>query len=134
MKVDLKEMQKEAERIIELERKLDSLHPFSEEDEKDLKQMADEGSPRMMFDYGVYLFRNAKTFEDMNVARSYLDKAKKDGNAYLLFRMSHFYACVNDQEESMSCLKRAAWRKHPIAIRMLKTMKENPFVDESASA
>lgn len=42
---------------------------------------------------------------------------------------SGIFAFLGDEfyDWSMKCLKRAAWRQHPIAKRMYKTMKENPY-------
>ncbi len=68
------------------------------------------------------------------IAEEWFQKAKKHGNHIACLRLSYIYASLEDEEESISCLRRAKWHGSKLAARMLKEMEEHPFVREYPQA
>ena len=91
-----------------------------------IKNEADGGSPLAEFIYGLYYFLNESNQEEAEV---WWNKFFYHSNGDALWVASGIFAFLGDEfyDWSMKCLKRAAWRQHPIAKRMYKTMKENPY-------
>ena len=91
-----------------------------------IKKEADGGSPLAEFIYGLYYFLNER---DLASAEKWWNKFFYHSNGDALWVASGIFAFLGDEfyDWSMKCLKRAAWRQHPIAKRMYKTMKENPY-------
>lgn len=123
-------LQKEIALILAIEKKLGA-QELTTEEVNFMVTEASRGVPRQVFNYGVYIFLLNHNEEE---ARSWFNKALKAMNGYALLRASGKLAELGDQfiDDSMRYLRRAAWRQNPIAKRMLKFMKEHPFVFPSA--
>jgi hypothetical protein len=74
-----------------------------------LQELAEKGSPRSQFLYGLMLLERRKGDE----AIKWLNRCKRHCNGLFLLKLSRVYALLGEKwhQESLSCLKRAAWRK-----------------------
>lgn len=65
----------------------------------------------------------------MKKAEEWRNKFFYRSNGYGLWKASRIFASLGDEyyDWPMKCLRRAAWRQHPLAKRMYKIMKENPY-------
>ena len=125
--LDPDSMFKELEESWRIEAKmLKTIKPLSTDEIEFLKAQAEEGSPLGQFNYGLYylLYEN-----DEKTAEEWWNKFFYRSNGYGLWKASGIFAFLGDEyyDWSMKCLRRAAWRQHPIAKRMYKAMKENPY-------
>ena len=91
-----------------------------------IKAEANSGSPLGEFIYGLYYLLN---LQDEKKAEEWWTKFFYHSNGEALWKASGIFAFFGDEyyDWSMKCLRRAAWRQHPIAKAMYKEMKENPF-------
>ena len=99
---------------------------IGEKDINLLLELADEGTPRAYFILGkIELIQNNNEAKAME----WFDLVLQKGNQFVLFSAANFFASYDDLyiDQAMKFLRRAAWRQHPIAKRMLKFMKEYPF-------
>lgn len=60
-------------------------------------------------------------------AKEWFQKAKKHGNDLACLRLSYIYTSLEDEEESISCLRRAKCHDSKLAAAMLKEMEKHPF-------
>ena len=91
-----------------------------------IKGQAETGSPLGEFIYGLYYLLNQN---DEKSAEEWWNKFFYHSNGDALWVASGIFAYLGDEyyDWSMKCLRRAAWRQHPIAKGMLKDMKEHPY-------
>ena len=91
-----------------------------------IKGQAKTGSPLGEFIYGLYYLLNQN---DEKSAEEWWNKFFYHSNGDALWVASGIFAYLGDEyyDWSMRCLRRAAWRQHPIAKGMLKDMKEHPY-------
>jgi hypothetical protein len=84
-----------------------------------LKELAERGMPRAELMYGIFMLAIERNEAEGHL---WLQRCKRHCNGYFLWKLSRAYAFLGEKwhQESLSCLKRAAWRKYPPAIRMLK--------------
>lgn len=96
------------------------------EEKEFIGDKASSGSPIAEFTYGLYYLLNEN---DEKTAEEWWNKFFNHSNGDALWVASGIFAYLGDEyyDWSMKCLKRAAWRQHPIAKRMYKDMKEHPF-------
>ena len=116
---------KDTNKMLSIEKKMKE-EIIGEEDYKFLIKQADQGVPRAYYILGrIDLLQK----EDEASAMKWFELLLKHGNQYVLFSAANFFASFDDLyiDQAMRFLKRAAWRQHPIAKRMLKFMKEHPF-------
>ena len=130
MKTSLKTINKEFKEILRIE-SIIGTKDITESDANFLKKRAESGSPRAMFDYGLFLLINKEIKED---AILWFNRHLKVCNGYGLWRASGIFAQLFDEyqdldwyEWSIKCLRRSAWRQFKLAKKMLKDMKENPY-------
>ena len=126
-KLDLDSIFKELEESWRIEEKmLKTTKPLSADEIEFLKAQAEEGSPLGQFNYGLYYLLCEN---DEKTAEEWWNKFFYRSNDYGLLKASGIFAFLGDEyyDWSMKCLRRAAWRQHPIAKRMYKAMKENPY-------
>ena len=118
-------LKNEIDLIISIERKL-GRENLNDKELDFLTKEANNGTPRQMFNYGYYIYLTTNNEEE---ARVWFNKAFKVMNGHGLLRASGKLAELGDAfiEDSIKFLKRSAWRQNPIAKRMIKFMKENPF-------
>ena len=76
--------------------------------------------------YQKELFRLFDEFDRLK-AEEWFQKAKKHGNDLACLRLSYIYTSLEDEEESISCLRRAKWHGSKLAAAMLKEMEKHPF-------
>lgn len=116
---------KEITLILAIEKKL-GVQELTVEEHNFMVSEAERGVPRQVFNFGLYLYYLNHNEEE---AKSWFNKALKTMNGYGLLRASGQLAELGDAfiEDSMRFLRRSAWRQNPIAKRMLKIMKANPF-------
>ena len=91
-----------------------------------IRNKADQGVPHWEFNWAlIELF----DFNSEKNAIDWFEKALEHMNGDGLLRCSGILASIGDEWEEMSMryLRRAAWRQNPIAKRMIKAMRENPF-------
>ena len=127
MKLNTEVIRKELEHTSLIEQKLLLTHQYLSEDEVSfLKEKAENGSPRYEFLYGLYFLLDR---QDEKTASVWWEKCLKHANSEALWKYSGIFASLGDEyyEWSMRFLRRSAWRQHPIAKRMLKEMKKNPY-------
>ena len=86
-----------------------------------LQELAENASPRAEFLFGLMLLERRKQAE----AYYWLERCKRHCNELVLFKLSRVYALLGEKyhQESLSCLKRAAWRKYPSAMKLLKELR-----------
>lgn len=60
-------------------------------------------------------------------AEEWLQKAKKHENDLACLRLSYIYASLEDEEELISCLRKAKWHGNKLAAAMLKEMEKHTF-------
>ncbi len=91
-----------------------------------IKGQAETGSPLGEFIYGLYYLLNQN---DEKSAEEWWNKIFYHSNGDALWVASGIFAYLGDEyyDWSMKCLRRAAWRQHPIAKGMLKDMKAHPY-------
>lgn len=118
-------LKNEFDLIFSIERKL-GRENLTDNELNFLTSEASKGTPRQMFNYGYYIYLTTNNEEE---ARTWFNKALKVMNGHGLLRASGKLAELDDAfiEDSMKFLRRSAWRQNPIAKRMIKFMKENPF-------
>lgn len=65
----------------------------------------------------------------MKKAEEWWNKFFYRSDGYGLWKASGIFASLGDEyyDWPMKRLRRAAWRQHPLAKRMYKIMKENPY-------
>lgn len=73
-----------------------------------------------------YLYGIGTKFDRLK-AEEWFQKAKKHGNDLTCLRLSYIYASLEDEEKSISCLRRAKWHGSKLAAAMLKEMEKHPF-------
>ena len=108
------------------EKLLKTNDPLSEKEIRFLKARAEEGVPLGEFSYGLYYLLH---LNDEKTAEEWWNKFFYHSNGEALWKASGIFSFLGDEyyDWSMKCLKRAAWRQHPIAKAMYKEMKQNPF-------
>ena len=89
-----------------------------------LKKQANSGDPYSQFLYGLYFYLD---LNDDKQAEYWYNEFFYRANSRLLFNASMIFASLNDEYWSMKCLRRSAWKKHNLAMRMLKAMKEKTY-------
>ena len=116
---DLKECWRIRAKLLETNEKL------TKEEVTFVKEEADSGKPIAEFIYGLYYFLNES---DLSSAEKWWNKFFYHSNGDALWVASGIFAFLGDEfyDWSMKCIRRAAWRQHPIAKAMYKEMKENP--------
>ena len=126
--LNLKRLSSDLEKSFKIEAKMLKTNDKLTEEEIDfLKNRAEEGCPRDQFNYGLYYLLNEGNEKEAEV---WWNKFFYHSNGFALWRASGIFAYLGDEyyEWSMKCLRRSAWRQFPIAKRMLKEMKEHPFI------
>ena len=107
-KQKLDQLEAELKEIIRIEQvmKYSLLTP---KDVISLKKLAENASPRAEFLYSLMLLERRKDDE----AIKWLNRCKRHCNGLFLLKLSRVYALLGEKwhQESLSCLKRAAWRK-----------------------
>jgi hypothetical protein len=75
-----------------------------------LRALADNASPRSELLYALYLIVVERKETEAN---QWLQRCKRHANGLFLLKLSRVYALLGEKwhQESLSCLKRAAWRK-----------------------
>ena len=105
---------------------LETNEKLTKEEVAFVKEEADSGKPIAEFIYGLYYLLNESNEEEAGI---WWNKFFYHSNGDALWVASGIFAFLGDEfyDWSMKCLKRAAWRHHPIAKAMYKEMKINPF-------
>jgi TPR repeat protein len=87
-----------------------------------LKKLAEKGLPRAEFLYSLMLLERRNEDE----AIKWLQRCKRHANGLFLWKLSRAYAFLGEKwhKESLSCLRRAAWRKYPPAMKLIKELKK----------
>lgn len=138
-RVGSKAYQKELFRLMEefdgLARKVTSGKGASDEFRR-MVEIAESsyGAPLYEIIIGECYLNGTCTKVDRLEAERWLQRAKKHGNHIACLRLSYIYASLEDEEESISCLRRAKWHGSKLAARMLKAMEEHPFEREIPKA
>jgi hypothetical protein len=125
--MDIEKSFKELEECFRIRTKLlKTTDKLTIEEKKFIKGKADAGSPLAEFTYGLYYLLNES---DEKTAEEWWNKFFYHSNGDALWIASGIFAFLGDEyyDWSMKCLRRAAWRQHPIAKAMYKEMKENPY-------
>ena len=105
---------------------LETNEKLTKEEVAFVKEEADSGKPIAEFIYGLCYLLNESNEEEAGI---WWNKFFYHSNGDALWVASGIFAFLGDEfyDWSMKCLKRAAWRHHPIAKAMYKEMKINPF-------
>lgn len=119
MSFDLKKTWKIEQKLIKDKENL------NEKEVKLLKKQANSGEPLSQFLYGLYFYLDEASDEK---AEYWYNIFFYCANGRLLYHASTIFALLNDEYWSMKCLRRSAWKKHSVAMRMLKAMKKTPYV------
>ena len=138
-RVGSKAYQKELFRLMEefdgLARKVMSGKGTSEEFDRMLQIAESEyGAPLYEIIVGECYLYGICTKPNRMIAEEWFQKAKKHGNDLACLRLSYIYASLEDEEESISCLRRAKWHGSKLAAGMLKEMEKHPFEREIPKA
>ena len=88
-----------------------------------LRALADNASPRSELLYALYLIVVERKETEAN---QWLQRCKRHANGLFLWKLSRAYAFLGEKwhKESLSCLRRAAWRKYPPAMKLIKELKK----------
>ena len=84
-------------------------------------------SPLQEIIVGECCFNGVGTKFDRLKAEEWFQKAKKHGNDLACLRLSYIYTSLEDEEELISCLRRAKCHGSKLAAAMLKEMEKYPF-------
>jgi hypothetical protein len=120
--MDLKQIQDDLIELIRIER-LIKLSRMTENDVLSLHRLADKGISRADYVCGLYAFFGLK---DAELAHQWFQRCRKHANGYFLWKLAMVYHMMGNQwtKESMSCMRRSAWRKYPKAIRVMEVHKK----------
>ncbi len=120
-KQTLAQLEAELKEIIRIEQVM-KYSSLTSQDVISLKELAEKGIPRAEFLYGVYKLAIERNMADGHL---WLKRCKRHANGSLLWKLSRAYAFLGEKwhQESLSCLKRSAWRKYPKAVKVMEKLK-----------
>ncbi len=120
----LQNLRAESLKMITIQQKIGK-EVLTKEDIDFLMHLVEEKIPGAYFILGKYeLVQNGNETE----TKKWFDLYYQEANGYGLFEAANFLINYDDYKDyAISFMKRAAWKKHIDAIRIIKFMNENPF-------